>query len=52
MVATDESPVEKIAQLIWFPRESASWRMALFSTFSSFLLNHEPIFVLEGMVCF
>ena len=47
MIATDESPVKKIAQLIWIPGESACWRIAWFSTSSSFLLNQEPIFFVD-----
>ena len=43
MIATDDNPVEKMAQLIWMPGKSACWRIAWFSTSSSFLLNHDPI---------
>ena len=44
----DESPVEKIAQLICIPGESACYRMQLLLISSSFLLNHEPILIFEG----
>ena len=44
MMATGERPVEKIAQLIWMPGESAVCKIALlFSTSVSFLLNQVPI---------
>ena len=43
MIPTEDSPVEKIAQLIWIPGEPACWRITWFSTSSSFLLNQEPI---------
>ena len=43
MIATEDSPVEKIAPLIWIPGKSSCWRIAWFSTSSSFLLNQEPI---------
>ena len=52
MISTDERTVEKIAQLIWIlgNRLTAGWRCFLIS--SSFLLNHEPILILEGMIFF
>ena len=51
IIATEESPVERIAQLIWIVGDSAVCKITLlFSTSMSFLLNQVPI--LENNCCF